>query len=67
VPQDQSGVSRTRPTASTATVAEDHFHPKGKRPSEHTLKIFEEARRALPFSDRQDFEEQDRDFIARPK
>ena len=42
-----------------------HFHPKGKPPSEHTLKIFEEARKTLPFSDRQDYEEWERGFIAR--
>jgi alkyl sulfatase BDS1-like metallo-beta-lactamase superfamily hydrolase len=42
-----------------------HFHPKGKAPSEHTKKIFEEARQTLPFSDRQDFEEWERGFIAR--
>jgi len=65
--------SRETPTpeiaipASTATLAEDHFHPKGKNPSEHTLKIFAEARRTLPFSDRQDFEESERGFIARPE
>jgi alkyl sulfatase BDS1-like metallo-beta-lactamase superfamily hydrolase len=42
-----------------------HFHPKGKPPSEHTLKMFEEARQSLPFADRQDFEEWERGFIAR--
>ena len=42
-----------------------HFHPKGKPPSEHTLKVFEEARQTLPFSDRQDYEERDRGLIAR--
>ena len=41
-----------------------HFHPKGKLPSKHTRKIFEEARATLPFSDRQDFEEQEKGFIA---
>ena len=46
-------------------LAEDHFHPKGKAPSEHTLKVFEEARKTLPFSDRKDFEEWERGFIAR--
>ncbi len=48
-------------------VTEDfgHFHPKGKPPSEHTLAVFEEAREMLPFSDRQDFEEWERGFIAR--
>jgi alkyl sulfatase BDS1-like metallo-beta-lactamase superfamily hydrolase len=53
--------------ASTAVVAEDHFHPKGKRPSEHTLKLFAEAQRTLPFSDKQDFEEEEKGFIARPE
>jgi len=42
-----------------------HFHPKGKPASEHTLKMFEEAHQTLPFSDRQDFDEWERGFIAR--
>ena len=53
------------PATATLELAENHFHPKGKAPSEHTLKIFEEARANLPFSDRQDFEEWERGFIAR--
>ena len=48
-------------------VAKDHFHPKGKEPSEFTLEIFEKARETLPFSDRQDFEEMEKGFIARPE
>ena len=44
-----------------------HFHPKGKMPSKYTRQIFEEARVSLPFSDRQDFEEEERGFIAAPK
>jgi len=43
-----------------------HFHPKGKLPSAHTLKIFEEARANLPFHDTQDFDEQSKGFIAAP-
>jgi len=57
----------TEPVADAAdatTVAENHFHPKGKVPSRFTLEIFEQARQALPFSDRQDFEEWERGFIA---
>ncbi len=50
----------------TSVVAEDHFHPKGKAPSEFTLAVFEKARETLPFSDRRDFEESDRGFIAAP-
>lgn len=45
----------------------EHFHPKGKMPSKHTQKIFEEARSSLPFSDKQDFEERNKGFIAAPK
>jgi alkyl sulfatase BDS1-like metallo-beta-lactamase superfamily hydrolase len=54
-------------TCSLAFSQDDfgHFHPKGKPPSEHTLKMFEEARQSLPFADRQDFEEWERGFIAR--
>ena len=43
-----------------------HFHPKGKLPSVHTLKILEEARTTLPFSDKRDFEEEKKGFIAAP-
>ncbi len=50
--------------AQTATPAEGHFHPRGKAPSEHTLKILAEARETLPFSDKRDFDEQARGFIA---
>ena len=44
-----------------------HFHPKGKAPSEHTKKVLEQARARLPFADRQDFEEEEKGFIAAPK
>jgi alkyl sulfatase BDS1-like metallo-beta-lactamase superfamily hydrolase len=43
-----------------------HFHPKGKPPSEHTIKILDAARATMPFSDKKDFEEQQRGFIAAP-
>ena len=45
------------PTVATVDPGK-HFHQKGKMPSKHTKKIFAEAREKLPFSDRQDFEEQ---------
>jgi alkyl sulfatase BDS1-like metallo-beta-lactamase superfamily hydrolase len=54
-------------TSTSARLAEDHFHPKGKAPSEHTLEVFARARATLPFADRQDFEEQEKGFIARPE
>lgn len=50
--------------AQSAAPAEGHFHPQGKAPSEHTLKILRQARGALPFSDQRDFEEQRKGFIA---
>jgi alkyl sulfatase BDS1-like metallo-beta-lactamase superfamily hydrolase len=55
--------------SSTAGIAAEpgHFHPKGKLPSEHTLKILEEARTTLPFSDTRDFEEGKKGFIAAPE
>jgi alkyl sulfatase BDS1-like metallo-beta-lactamase superfamily hydrolase len=65
-PPETSAPVETAPV-STAVIAADHFHPKGKRPSKHTLKIFAEARSTLPFSDRQDFEEEEKGFIARPE
>jgi len=53
--------------STTSFAAEtEHFHPKGKPPSEHTLKILEEARTNLPFSDTRDFEEEKKGFIAAP-
>ena len=41
-----------------------HFHPKGKPPSEHTLKILNEARQSMPFEDTRDFDEARKGFIA---
>jgi len=55
------------PESTTSIEPGEHFHPKGKMPSKHTQKIFEEARAKLPFSDKQDFEEEERGFIAAPK
>ena len=50
-----------------AHAKDKHFHPKGKPPSEHTIKVLEQARKTLPFADKQDFEEQKKGFIAAPK
>jgi alkyl sulfatase BDS1-like metallo-beta-lactamase superfamily hydrolase len=41
-----------------------HFHPKGKPPSEHTLAVLKKAKQTLPFSDTQDFDEQQKGLIA---
>ena len=62
-----AAVSITVALCTTALAQSQHFHPKGKPPSEHTKKIFEEARPQLPFSDKQDFEEYQKGFIARPE
>jgi len=47
-----------------ADSADEHFHPEGKPPSEHTLEVIREARRTMPFADREDFEEAEKGFIA---
>jgi alkyl sulfatase BDS1-like metallo-beta-lactamase superfamily hydrolase len=44
----------------------EHFHPKGKPPSKHTIEIIEKARATMPFSDKRDFDEQKKGFIAAP-
>ncbi len=44
--------------AQEAAPLDGHFHPKGKAPSQFTLDKLDEARRTLPFSDTQDFDEQ---------
>ncbi|MGB5622564.1 MAG: alkyl sulfatase dimerization domain-containing protein [Gammaproteobacteria bacterium] len=54
-------------TPGLADPETDHFHAKGKPASEHTIKIQQERRVTLPFSDTQDFEEQKRGFIAAPE
>ena len=46
--------------------AQEHFHPKGKPPSEHTLAVRAQNAANLPFQDERDFEEQARGFIAAP-
>ena len=51
---------------SSSVPSDQHFHPKGKMPSEYTLKILEDARKTLPFSDTRDFDEEKKGFIAAP-
>jgi alkyl sulfatase BDS1-like metallo-beta-lactamase superfamily hydrolase len=43
-----------------------HFDPKGKMPSEYTIKLQEGLRATLPFDDKRDFEEAKKGFIAAP-
>jgi len=63
------GLAAAMALMSTAGTAAEfgHFHPKGKPPSKHTLKILEEARASLPFADTRDFEEEKKGFIAAPE
>ena len=52
---------------SGAAVAQEHFHPKGKPPSQATVEHNRAAKAVLPFEDDRDFEEQSRGFIAAPE
>ena len=56
----EGGAVRAQPTPLAS-----HFHPKGKAPSEHTIRILEAAKATLPFDDTRDFDEQARGLIAR--
>jgi len=55
--------------ASGAAMAQDteHFDPKGKPPSEHTIKIMQDLRNSLPFADERDIEEAARGLISKPE
>jgi alkyl sulfatase BDS1-like metallo-beta-lactamase superfamily hydrolase len=44
-----------------------HFDKKGKSPTEHTVAKQESLRKSLPLSDKKDFEEQKKGFIAAPE
>ncbi|MBS0251188.1 MAG: MBL fold metallo-hydrolase [Proteobacteria bacterium] len=48
----------------TPTPLAEHFHPKGKAPSKHTIEVLKAARAGLPFDDTRDFDEQKRGLIA---
>ena len=50
--------------AQESPPAKGHFHPKGKAPSKFTKEVLTKAKTALPFSDKRDFDEQKRGFIA---
>ena len=43
-----------------------HFDPKGKMPSEYTIRLREMRKSALPLADKRDFAEAQRGFIAAP-
>lgn len=43
-----------------------HFDPKGKMPSEYTIKLREMRKSALPLADKRDYEEAQKGFVAAP-
>ena len=47
-----------------ATSVDEHFHPMGKPPSEHTLAVIKAARESMNFADTRDFDEARKGFIA---
>ena len=54
-------------TMSMITIAEEqHFDSKGNPPSDSTVENNNKLRKSLPFSDKRDFEEQKKGFIAKP-
>jgi len=53
--------------AGNALAQPEHFHPKGKLPSEHTKKVLEASKAKLNFADTRDFDEQKKGFIAAPE
>lgn len=54
------GVAR----AQGAAPLKEHFHPKGKAPSQFTKDVLRQAAATLPFADTQDIEEQKKGLIA---
>jgi len=50
-----------------AATAQEHFHPKGNPPSEHTLAIREANAALLSLDDQRDLEEAARGFLAAPE
>ena len=66
-PDTEEQTSAKPDGAADSAVAEtEHYHPKGKLPSKHTMAVLEKARASLPFADKKDFEEQKKGFIAAP-
>ena len=53
-------------TAATGSAIK-HFDARGKPPSKYTIDIQNQLRKSLPFTDKRDFEEMKKGFIAAPK
>jgi alkyl sulfatase BDS1-like metallo-beta-lactamase superfamily hydrolase len=56
--------SPARAQETAAPPLKEHFHPKGKPPSQFTLELLQRAKGTLPFADQRDFEEQKKGLIA---
>jgi alkyl sulfatase BDS1-like metallo-beta-lactamase superfamily hydrolase len=52
---------------STSEMEYEHFHPKGKLPSQYTIEKQEQQRNLLPFYDERDLAEAKRGFITAPE
>jgi hypothetical protein len=61
-----SSTSAQQPSPQSIPSAPDHYHPKGKPPSRHTIAIQDALRKSMPFDDKLDFEEAEKSFIAAP-
>jgi alkyl sulfatase BDS1-like metallo-beta-lactamase superfamily hydrolase len=57
-------IEGTAVRAQPAAPLAGHFHPKGKAPSPHTVRVIEAAKSALPFEDTRDLDEQARGLVA---
>jgi alkyl sulfatase BDS1-like metallo-beta-lactamase superfamily hydrolase len=47
-------------------ASSNHFDPKGKAPSEHTIAKWQALKNTMPFEDVRDFDEHTKGFIAKP-
>jgi alkyl sulfatase BDS1-like metallo-beta-lactamase superfamily hydrolase len=63
---NQNNESSSVEDSGSDLAVSDHFDAKGKGPSKHTLAIWENWKKSLPFDDKRDFEEAQKGFIAAP-
>ena len=62
----QPVLAQSATTGASAPDATKHFDPLGKQPSKFTLELRNGVKADLPFSDKRDFDEAKRGFIAEP-
>jgi alkyl sulfatase BDS1-like metallo-beta-lactamase superfamily hydrolase len=61
-----AAVQTTQAAVDAKAIPEGHFDPLGKPPSTFTLEIRDRLKAELPFSDKRDFDEAKKGFIAEP-